>query len=173
MYLQVFCTYFRSILYVFCQYMYVLHVFARIDATSTFPCFEYVQIRAIHANTDKDTCIYVHQIRTKYVQIHQIVFARIWWYMHVYDSICMYLISAGWWSDGKLSVYVNVCICMYLDSIRQYDSEFSSIAPWNCTAEDSMSTRAHGDTVFGKKLYVCALFICICIVYLSITSKAY
>jgi hypothetical protein len=28
---------------------------------------------------------------TKYVQIHQSVFVCIWWYMHVYDSICTHL----------------------------------------------------------------------------------
>jgi hypothetical protein len=77
MYLQVFWTYFISILYVFCQYMYVLHVFARINATSIFPCLENLQIRAIRADTDKDTCVYVHQIHTKYVRIHQFVYARI------------------------------------------------------------------------------------------------
>ena len=90
MYLQVFCTYLVSIRYVFCQFMQILHVFACNNATSTFSCLEYVQIRAIRANTNKDTCIYVHQIRTKYVQIHQFVNERICWYMHVYDSICMY-----------------------------------------------------------------------------------
>ncbi len=50
-----------------------------------------MQIRAIRADTNKDTGIYVHQIRTKYVQIHQFVNDSICWYMFVYDSIGMYL----------------------------------------------------------------------------------
>jgi hypothetical protein len=54
---------FANTWYVFRQFMHVLHVFARNDATSTFSCLEYVQIRAIRANTNKDTCIYVHQIQ--------------------------------------------------------------------------------------------------------------
>ncbi len=40
--------------------MHVLHVFAYIDVTNTFACLKYLQIRAIRANTNKDTCIYVH-----------------------------------------------------------------------------------------------------------------
>ena len=134
--------------------MHVLHVYARIDATSTFACLKYLQIRAIRANTNKDTCIYVHQIRTKYIEIHQVVYEHIWWYMHVYDSISMYLLTAGCWCDGITMCmplhgqYLYVCerICLYLDSIRQYDSEFSSIAQWHCTEVDSMSIRAHKDT---------------------------
>ena len=79
------------------QYLYVLHVFARNDATNNFPCHLYVQIRSIRADTNKDTGIYVHQIRTKYVQIHQFVNDSICWYMLVYDSTCMYL------QDSKLN----------------------------------------------------------------------
>ncbi len=38
--------------------MHVLHVYAHIDATSTFACLQYLQIRAIRAYTNQDTCIY-------------------------------------------------------------------------------------------------------------------
>ncbi len=57
--------------------------------------------------------------------------------------------------NGQLRVRsVFVCICMYLHVFGQYttvDSEFSSIAPCNCTAVDSSSTRAHRDTFLWQK----------------------
>ena len=87
-----------------------MHIKMRLDI---FRAFLYVHIRALRANTNMDTSIYVHQIRTKYVQIHQVVFERICWYMHVYVSICMYLLTAGCLSDGK--TMCSVSICMYMN----------------------------------------------------------
>jgi hypothetical protein len=63
--------------------MYVLYVFALIDATNTFACLEYIQIYTIRVNIDEDTRMYIHQIRAVYIQIHQIIFACILMYMHV------------------------------------------------------------------------------------------
>ncbi len=75
MYLVYICKYLAVFLYVLCQYMHVLHVFARMNAISTFACLEHVQMHAIRANTDYNTCIYVHQIRTD-----------------ISDCICTYMI---------------------------------------------------------------------------------
>ena len=113
-YIVCICKYINVFLLVFCQYMHVLHVYARIDATNTFACLKYLQIRAIRANTNQDTCIYVHQIRTKYVQIHQIVFVCICQYMHVYDSICMYFLTAGCWSEFTTMCMVSICMYMHV-----------------------------------------------------------
>ncbi len=90
-YLQVF----DSILYVLCQYMHVLHVFARINATSAF--VQYMQILiTIHAYW------YI-----KHIPIYQIVFA---WY----DSICMYLLTAGCWTDWKTMFMVSICMYIHI-----------------------------------------------------------
>ena len=55
------------------------------------------------------------KIRTKYVQIHQIVIERICWYMYVFVSIYMYNVfsTAGCCSDGK--TMCSVSICMYMN----------------------------------------------------------
>ncbi len=102
----------------------------------------------------------------QYVQIYQLVCAHIWWYMHVYYSISMYLLTAGCRCNGRTMcmqlngqyLYVYERICIYLDSIRQYDSEFSSISQWNCTEVDSMSIRAHKDTFCWQQKWFIAHF---------------
>jgi hypothetical protein len=123
MYLVSICTYLNVFLYVLCQYMQVLHVFAChcINATNTFSCLEYVQIRAIHANTDQNTCIYVHQICTNISDCICILKIRIF---HVYDSICMYMTVYACISlqqvagvIGKvcvLSVFVGICMFIHV-----------------------------------------------------------
>ncbi len=84
MYLQVFWTYFVSILYALCQYMYTLHVFARINATSTFPCLEY------------DKYVQYVQILTRirvytYIKYEPNTYEYIRLYLHVCDGMCMYM----------------------------------------------------------------------------------
>ena len=113
------CQYFCKYLYVFGQYLQVLHLFASIDATNTFVRLEYLQILAILANTNRDTCRYLHQILAntcKYVEIDQFV-------LHVFACICMYLAVYAcilYISDIKLfySQYF-ACICMYMHKFGQ------------------------------------------------------
>jgi hypothetical protein len=84
------CKYLVSILFVYCSrctYCTYLHVTMRLAIFRAFITYVYVQLRA---NTNTDTSIYVHQIRTKYVQIHQLVCECNFWYMYVYGSIWMY-----------------------------------------------------------------------------------
>jgi hypothetical protein len=117
--------------------MHALHVFARINATSTFACLEYVQtnsvidvsieagilqsgkgtihasvglreyvqIRAIRANTDKDTCIYIHQIGTNTSACICILKIRI---LQVYDRICMFMTVYASISLHTRTVQANV-----------------------------------------------------------------
>jgi hypothetical protein len=67
--------------------MHVLHVYAHIDETNTFACLKYLQIRAICANTNKDTCIYIHQIRANTNKISSNTSVGICMYMLVYACI--------------------------------------------------------------------------------------
>jgi hypothetical protein len=67
--------------------MHVLHVFAQIDATSPFACLKYLQIRAIRANTNNDTCKYIHQIRANTNKIRSNTSVGICMYMLVYACI--------------------------------------------------------------------------------------
>ena len=116
-YLLVFASIFVSIckyLVSICKYCIYLLVIPSIDATNTFVRLEYLQILAILANTNRDTCRYLHQILAntcKYVEIDQFV-------LHVFACICMYLEVYAcilYISDIKLfySQYF-ACICMYM-----------------------------------------------------------
>ncbi len=156
MYLQVFdriCVRIWSVYARICTYCTYLHVSMRLTLFR-------ILIRTNTRNTCKYWLKYVH-IRTpntyKYISLYlhvydaiMMLYACIWQYVHVFTNSRL----LEWWENyvhGQY-LYVYECICMYLDRTRQYDSEFSSIAPWNCTAVDSTSTRAHKDTLFGKKL---------------------
>jgi hypothetical protein len=90
-YLVCICKYLTVFWYVFCQYVKLLHVFARIYATNTFACLKYVKIRAIRA---KLTTIRAYTY-TKYLQIHQLVFSYwkyvYWRYMIVHACIWQYM----------------------------------------------------------------------------------
>ncbi len=72
--------------------------------------------------------------------------------MHVYDSICMYLLTAGCWSDGKtmrsisICMYMNVYVCIW----TVYDSMTVNSAAQDRETELQWTVRlqAHTKTHF-------------------------
>ncbi len=116
MYFQIFariCVRIMSIYARISTYYTYLHISMRLILLHAFNTYKYVQyvqilIEIVRAYT-----------YTKYVQIHQLVLARTWWYMHVYDSTRIYLLTAGCWSDGTtmcmvgICMYMNVCVCIW------------------------------------------------------------
>ncbi len=140
MYLVYICMYLYVFLYVFCQYMHVLHVSACIDASS------YFWVLFIHANTC-NTCKYwqryvhiriqnthmIHANKSDPICMYLYVYAHICQYLHIWVSVLrnewleifiymqyIHIHAIPTWYIQMVLMTVYVCICMYMHVLFMY-----------------------------------------------------